>query len=41
MDREEPLAGSQRFRKLKTLNAGTFGFVQLAANLQTGEKVQR
>ena len=36
---EEPLAGDSRFCKLRDLNTGTFGVVQLAADIKTGEKV--
>eukprot|EP00803_Ostreobium_quekettii_P004162 evm.model.scf_1037.8 EVM.evm.TU.scf_1037.8 scf_1037:46121-47071(+) len=37
--REEPLAGHPRYQKLKDLNSGAFGFVQLALDRDTGEKV--
>ncbi|DBB12672.1 hypothetical protein WJX82_009176 [Trebouxia sp. C0006] len=35
----EPLLGHARYRKIRDLNRGTFGFVQLALDTQTGTQV--
>ncbi|PNH07033.1 Serine/threonine-protein kinase SRK2C [Tetrabaena socialis] len=35
--RPEPLVGHPRYEKIKDLNSGTFGFVQLARDKATGE----
>lgn len=35
--RPEPLEGHARYEKIKDLNSGTFGFVQLAKEKATGE----
>lgn len=37
--RIEPLAGHPRYRPIRDLNSGTFGFVQLALDTQTNEQV--
>ncbi|KAK9790565.1 hypothetical protein WJX73_007374 [Symbiochloris irregularis] len=36
---QEPLAGHPRYRPLRDLNSGTFGFVQLALDTKTNEEV--
>ena len=36
---QEPLKGHTRFKKIKDLNEGTFGFVQLCIDMKTGEQV--
>lgn len=36
----EPLQGHYRYTKLKDLNKGTYGFVQLALDRLTGDQVQ-
>jgi serine/threonine-protein kinase SRK2 len=36
--RKDPLAGHPKYEKIKDLNAGTFGFVQLCLDKSTGEK---
>lgn len=35
----DPLAGHPRYRKVKDINKGSFGFVVLAENLETNEHV--
>ena len=35
----DPLAGNTRYRMLKYINRGSFGFVILAQNLDTKEQV--
>lgn len=35
----DPLAGNTRYRKIKDINKGSFGFVVLAENLETREQV--
>lgn len=35
----DPLAGHPRYRKIKDINKGSFGFVVLAENLETREQV--
>ncbi|KAK9793436.1 hypothetical protein WJX73_000668 [Symbiochloris irregularis] len=35
----DPLADHPRFKKIRNLNSGTFGFVQMAVELKTGLKV--
>ena len=35
----EPLEGNTRYKKLQDLNKGSYGFVQLALDQLTGEKV--
>ena len=35
----DPLSGSNKYAKLQDLSSGSFGFVQLARNLQTSEPV--
>ena len=35
----DPLAGNPRYRKIKGINKGSFGFVVLAENLETREQV--
>ena len=37
--RKDPLQGNRKYEKIKDLNAGAFGFVQLARDKETGEKV--
>lgn len=37
--RQEPLEGSTRYEKIRDLNSGTFGFVQLARDKASGELV--
>lgn len=37
---QEPLAGHPRYRPLRDLNSGTFGFVQLALDTKTNEEVR-
>ncbi len=36
----EPLQGHYRYTKLKDLNKGTYGFVQLALDRLTGDQVK-
>ena len=40
MSFHEPLMEHTRFRKVKDINAGSFGFVQLAVDLEHGEQVR-
>jgi hypothetical protein len=35
----EPLAGNEKYERVRHLNAGAFGFVQLARNKRTGRHV--
>jgi len=35
----EPLAGHEKYERVRHLNAGAFGFVQLARNRRTGRHV--
>jgi serine/threonine-protein kinase SRK2 len=35
----DPLAGNSRYRKIKDINKGSFGFVVLAENLETRDQV--
>ena len=37
--KKNPLQGNRKYEKIKDLNAGAFGFVQLARDKETGEKV--
>ena len=37
--KKEPLQGHPRYRKIKDVAAGAFGFVQLAQDLQNGSLV--
>ena len=39
MNQGEPLQGHYRYTKLKDLNKGTYGFVQLALDRLTGDQV--
>jgi serine/threonine-protein kinase SRK2 len=39
MAQPDPLAGNARYRKIKDINKGSFGFVVLAENLETREQV--
>ena len=38
-EREDPVAGHPRYQKIKDLNEGTFGFVQLGFDKKTNAQV--
>ena len=37
---QQPLTGNTRYKPIRDLNSGTFGFVQLALDTQTGQEVR-
>lgn len=37
--KRDPLQGNKKYEKIRDLNAGAFGFVHLARDKETGEKV--
>lgn len=37
--REDPLKGNPKYRRVRYINSGSFGYVILAENIQTGEQV--
>ena len=36
---QDPLEGHPKYRKIKFINSGSFGYVILAENKETGERV--